>query len=35
MLGLSMFSCILFVVETYEPNYGIASVPITVRRLNS
>lgn len=30
MLGLCIFSCILFVVETYEPNYGIANNTITV-----
>ena len=31
MLGLSIFSCILFVVETYEQDYGISSITITVR----
>lgn len=30
MLGLCIFSCILFVIETYQPNYGIESTTITV-----
>lgn len=31
MLVLSIFSCILFVAETYQHNYGIDNIAITVR----
>ncbi len=31
MLGLSIFSCVLFVVETYQPNGGTDNIAIAVR----
>jgi hypothetical protein len=30
MLALSVFSCFLFIFETYQPNGGLDSLPVTV-----